>query len=298
MDIVVLKNIGMLTFFLSTLILIYNLYEKKSEYFIDHDKKDDDYYNVTNNMIHRFRFIYKIFLPLIKIIPSTRYRLAIKKNLITAGLDNGTDPNDFIGFQLFTCLFFGYIFNFFLGNIFGTITGMMIGASYPFLWLYEKKKARHDLILSSMPDIIDMLYLSLKAGIPDIKPAIQKVCEVYKEDNNPFAYELYQMYRNIEQRGMSMPEAYKTLSDRIDLIQVYSLTSLWIQTHEMGSSIADCLKTQSSLMHQERFINAEKKGALASQKLLLPLILLIFPILLIIIFGPYLLKFMYDGTLF
>jgi hypothetical protein len=84
------------------------------------------------------------------------------------------------------------------------------------------------------------------------------------------------MYRNIEQRGMSMPEAYKTLSDRIDLIQVYSLTSLWIQTHEMGSSIADCLKTQSSLMHQERFINARKEGALASQKLLLPLILLYF----------------------
>ena len=297
MDILVLKNLSLMTFFISTFVLFYCLYDNKSKYFQSDDRGEEDYYNEANdNIINKFQVAYKLFLPIIKILPLKKYRHSIGKKLITAGIDKGVDSNDFIGFQLFTSIFFGYICFIFFGSVFGILSGIIMGFTYPYLWLFEKKKERHDKILTSMPDIIDMLYLSLEAGM-EFVAAVQRVCDIYKEEKNPFAYELYQMYRNLR-TGMTKPESYKTMSDRIDLVQVYSLTSLLTQSHEMGSSISECLKTQSTLMHQERFINAEKKGALASQKLFFPLILLIFPIIFIIIFGPYLLKFLYDGSLF
>ena len=83
------------------------------------------------------------------------------------------------------------------------------------------------------------------------------------------------------------------MSDRVELPELYSFTSILIQAEKMGSSISDILKSQAIRMRQERFMKAERAGAIASQKLLVPMMLLIFPIIFIVIFGPYILKFIY-----
>jgi len=139
-----------------------------------------------------------------------------------------------------------------------------------------------------MPDVVDMLSLSVEAGL-SFNAAVQKVCYIYRHDKDPFVVELYLMDQNIK-LGRSREESLKIMADRVDLMELDSFSSILIQANKMGSSIAEVLKSQADRMRSERFLKAEKVGAQASQKLLLPMMLFIFPIIFVVIFGPYIVK--------
>ncbi len=84
------------------------------------------------------------------------------------------------------------------------------------------------------------------------------------------------------------------MAERVDTEDMRSFVAILVQAQKMGASIADTLRDQSARIRRERFLRAERAGAVASQKLLLPMILLLLPILFGIIFGPYIIKFVYD----
>jgi tight adherence protein C len=71
------------------------------------------------------------------------------------------------------------------------------------------------------------------------------------------------------------------------------MVSALIQASEMGASVGSALRTQSEIMNSERFTDAEKKGAEASQKMLFPMVIFIIPAVLLIIVGPLLVAFVY-----
>ena len=71
------------------------------------------------------------------------------------------------------------------------------------------------------------------------------------------------------------------------------MVSALIQAAEMGSSIGSALRTQSEIMSAERFLEAEKKGAEATQKMLLPMVIFIIPAVMLVILGPMLVTFVY-----
>ncbi len=235
-----------------------------------------------------FKPFYGIFLPLIERLPVDGYRQRMKKYAITAGLENDISGNDIIGFQLTAMLIFGILGLLVFDNILYILLAAIFGLGYPYLWLSDKKKQRQEKIKLSMPDVVDMLSLSVEAGLA-FNAAVQKVCDVYRHDKDPFVVELYLMDQNIK-LGRSRDDALKIMAERVQVPELDSFSSILIQANKMGSSIADVLKAQADRMRSERFMNAEKIGAQASQKLLVPMMLLIFPVIFIIIFGPYLIQ--------
>jgi len=136
--------------------------------------------------------------------------------------------------------------------------------------------------------VVDILSLSVEAGLA-FNVAVQKVCEIYRKDTDPFVVELYLMDQNIK-FGRSRNEALKIMAERVDLMELDSFTSTLIQAEKMGSSISTVLRYQAERMRSERFMKAERLGAQASQKLLVPMMVFIFPVIFIVIFGPYLIQ--------
>ena len=184
------------------------------------------------------------------------------------------------------------IFFLFKNTLFVLIAALF-GLGYPYLWLYEKRKKRQSEIVINMPDVVDMLSLSVEAGL-DFNAGIKRVCDIYRDERNPFVVELHLMDQNLR-LGKSREEALRNMAGRVDIPELYSFVSILIQAEKMGSSIADVLKSQATRMREERFMKAERAGAIASQKLLVPMMLLIFPIIFIIIFAPLVLKFIFKN---
>jgi tight adherence protein C len=75
--------------------------------------------------------------------------------------------------------------------------------------------------------------------------------------------------------------------------EISSFVSVLVQADALGASIGPVLKMQAERMRVERFQRAEREGARASQKILFPLVLFIFPSVLIVILGPVILQFIY-----
>jgi tight adherence protein C len=241
--------------------------------------------------VNIFRPFFQMLLPVIKRLPLDGYRNRVEGYSVTAGMEREITGDDFIGFQITTAILFAIMtLLLFKDSVFGMIAGFL-GLGYPYIWLYEKKKTRQDAILSAMPDVVDMLSIATEAGL-DFNAGIKKICDIYRDDKDPFAAELDLMNRNIK-LGRSRDEALKSMASRVDIPELHAFASILVQADKMGAGISGVLKSQASRMRQERFMKAERAGAIASQKLLIPMILLIFPILFIVIFGPFVLKFIY-----
>lgn len=285
----IIKLLAFLLFFGGILFLIHGLFRMtKTDDLAGKSRTEDFDIPEEARFILLFKPFYGLFLPIIDRLSVGGYRQRMKKYAVTAGLGNDITGNDIIGFQLTTMLIFTIFGLVLFESAIYIILATMVGLAYPYLWLSDKKKRRQEKIKLSMPDVVDMLSLSVAAGLA-FNAAVQKVCEVYRHDKDPFVVELYLMDQNIK-LGRSRDEALKIMANRVEVPELDSFASILIQANKMGSGIADVLKSQADRMRSERFMNAEKIGAQASQKLLIPMMLLIFPIIFIVIFGPYVIK--------
>lgn len=251
-------------------------------------------------LVMLFRPVFPLLRPIAARLPLEGYSRRLKKLIVTAGLDRELNVVDFLCFQMASVLLFGFLALLLWKSWFTAGFVGVLGAAYPYLWLWEKKSSRQREVALSMPNVVDMLSLSVEAGL-DFLAAVKRIGEIggeaggapgQKGGKDPFIEELQYMYHNIK-LGMSTEEALQTMSERVDIQEMYSFVSILVQAQKMGSSIADVLRSQALRMRQQRFMKAERMGATAAQKLLIPMMLCIFPILFIIIFAPFLLKFIY-----
>ncbi|HVT03469.1 MAG TPA: type II secretion system F family protein [Thermoanaerobaculia bacterium] len=165
------------------------------------------------------------------------------------------------------------------------------GWIYVDIWLKDKIKQRKKQIKMQLPFVLDMLTLSVEAGL-EFTAAINKI--VAKLEPTALREELTIFLRQM-QLGMSRRDALKAMAERSDLPQMNSMVSALIQASEMGASVGSALRTQTEIMNAERFTDAEKKGAEASQKMLLPMVIFIVPAVLLVIVGPLLVQFVYHS---
>jgi len=168
----------------------------------------------------------------------------------------------------------------------------LFGWMYVDIWLKDKIKKRRAQIKAQLPFLLDMMTLSVEAGL-EFTAAVNKI--VTKMDPSPLREELTIFLRQM-QLGMSRREALKAMAERCNLQQINSMVSALIQASEMGSSVGGALRTQSEIMSGERFVEAEKKGAEASQKMLFPMIIFIIPAVMLVILGPLVIQFVYGKT--
>ena len=216
--------------------------------------------------------------------------------LISAGFEGLLNGREFVALELlspivlgaFWCLlilFMGVLLPdslFTAGRLPLCLMGVLLFAVQPMLWLKSALKARHLSIMKSLPFVLDILTLSVEAGM-DFISALQRNCKTRRLD--PLNEELLRMTKEI-QVGLSRKEALRNMSDRVRQPDLKSVAYALIQADELGVSIGSILRIQSDQLRQRRFDRAEKLANEAPTKMLGPLILFIFPAVFIILLGP------------
>jgi tight adherence protein C len=226
-------------------------------------------------------------------------RVEYRRRLITAGLRDDLTPDEFIAYKFFLVIFFplvGMVLNAMGLTEFAWYVLLATGLGgffYPDFWVHQLVQKRQKQILKAMPFIVDLLSLSTEAGL-DFIGAIQKVVE--KAAPSPLVQEFAQMLREIKV-GSSRAEALREMSNRVGMTEVNSFIAILISADQMGASIGKILRQQSDQIRTERLLRAEKEGAKAASKVLLPSVLFLLPAVLLLVAGPFVLAFFSGGGL-
>ena len=162
------------------------------------------------------------------------------------------------------------------------LSGVAVFALMPGMWLRGELKRRHLSIMRALPFVLDLLTLSVEAGM-DFISALQRNCQTRRMD--ALNEELLRMVHEI-QLGSSRRDALRAMSDRVNQPDLRSLAHALVQADEFGVSIGAILRIQSDQLRGRRFDRAEKLAAEAPTKMLGPLMLCIFPAVFIILLGP------------
>ena len=167
----------------------------------------------------------------------------------------------------------------------------VLGTVYPFVWLRDKVKQRHMIILRDMPYQLDLLTLSVEAGL-DFGAGVAKVVERGKP--GPLRDELARMLGEIRV-GKTRAEAMEAVSARVGLPALSNFLSAMIQADRLGTGLGKTLRIQADQLRSERFQRAEKAAGEAPVKMLIPLVLFIFPTIWVILAGPLVFDWLYRG---
>jgi tight adherence protein C len=159
------------------------------------------------------------------------------------------------------------------------IAGM--GYMIPGVWLSKKIKARRKEIQLALADVIDLLTISVEAGL-GFDPAMQRVVDKWQ---NALTSEFGRMLSEMR-IGKSRREAMKEMSKRCNVDDLNVFISSIIQADQLGVSITQVLRIQSKQMRMRRRQRAEELAHKAPIKMLFPMVFLIFPALYIVILGP------------
>jgi len=215
-----------------------------------------------------------------------------RRTLAAAGLTNVLTPEDFVAFKLFLIVGFPIVFlgaRLFLGadwslSLIGVLA--VVGYFYPDLWISGKIKERQKEIILNMPFCVDMLALSVEAGL-DFIAAMSKVNEKAKASALTEEFEI--VIREIK-IGASRAEALRNLAWRVDLIQISSFCATLVAADSVGASIGPILKALAVEIRQKKSAEIEKAGATAATKILFPMMIFIIPSVLLIVFAPIVLE--------
>lgn len=244
---------------------------------------------------------FKILLPLAgnlrDFVSSPAFAKARQKaddRLVTAGFEGLLSGWEFLALRVLCPIAYGLLWAAFMAVMgsmnpivkeeFGLLVffGFVLFALKPGLWLSQTIKIRQKQIVRAMPFVIDLLTLSVEAGV-DFMSALQRAIE--RREMDPLTEELIRVNHEI-QLGTSRRDALRNLAKRCDLADMRSFAFALIQADELGVSIGTMLRVQADQIRQKRFERAEKLANEAPVKMLGPLLLFIFPAVFIVLLGP------------
>jgi len=165
----------------------------------------------------------------------------------------------------------------------------ILGFLIPSLWLQNRVKKRSTEIFHTLPDILDLLTVCVEAGI-GIDAALIKTSENPQFRGNPLVDEL--KTAGMETRaGKHRSEALKSMADRTMVDDVKAFVTMLVQSERFGTSLAQSLRVHSDALRTKRRQLAEEAAAKTSIKMLFPLVIFVFPALMVIMIGPAILLF-------
>ena len=174
-------------------------------------------------------------------------------------------------------------------NMMFALGGLGFGYLVPGMILARKSKARAHRIRLSLADMLDLLVVSVEAGL-GLDQAISRVGAELA-----FAYpELSDELRliNLELRaGKARPEALRNLAERTGVDDLSSLVTMLIQTDKFGTSVAQSLRVYSETLRTKRRQRAEEAAAKTGVKMVFPLVFCIFPAIWVVTIGPAAIRF-------
>ena len=241
-------------------------------------------------------FTDRVLMPMIQGMASLVTRFApqksmenVRHNLTLAGNPNNWGPNEFLGVRGLAGVLMA-VLTYLLTNmaglepdkklLFSLLLGML-GFQLPIMWLGSKIRQRQANVVKALPDALDLLTISVEAGL-GFDAALARVTE--KWDN-----ELCREFgRTLAEMRMGKPrgEALREMTVRVEVPDLTNFVAAVVQASQLGVSMARVLRVQSEQMRIRRRQRAEEKAQMAPVKMTIPLVLLIFPALLVVILGP------------
>lgn len=172
-----------------------------------------------------------------------------------------------------------------MGNLaLGLSLGGLIGYVVPGLWVRNRIRRQQRALQNGLPDALDLLVVCIEAGLT-IDAAMQRVGQELALAHPRLARELE--LTHMETRvGLPRADALKNLGMRTGNQAVRTLTTMLIQAERFGTSVADALRVHADTLRVARQHSAEERAAKASVKLTFPVVLFIFPAVLIVLIGP------------
>jgi tight adherence protein C len=175
------------------------------------------------------------------------------------------------------------------GNMLFAIAGAVFGYMIPSLIVARRINQRKLQIQNGLPDALDLLIVSLEAGL-GLDQAILKCAEELEIAYPALSHELGLI--NVETRaGKPRLEALKNFSKRTQVDDVRALVAMLVQTDRFGTSVAQALRTHAEVSRTKRRQRAEEKAAKLAVKLIFPLVFCLLPAFFVVAVGPAIIKF-------
>jgi tight adherence protein C len=228
-------------------------------------------------------------------ITSSSFTERTEKRLAMAGNPGDMKVSDWLGIKVIASGVLAGVLFILFGVLGGDITqgllmgllGAGIGYIGPEFWLGRRVKARQKAILIQIPDALDLLTISVRAGL-GFDAALGKVVEKMK---GPLVDEFRRALAEVRV-GKARREALRDIVPRTEVQPLSNFISAIIQAEQLGVSISKVLQVQSEQLRIERRQRAEEQAAQAPIKMLFPLVGCIFPSLFVVILGPALILIM------
>ena len=216
----------------------------------------------------------------------------LQRRLTTAGFLHPRAVELYLLSQLVLVVVFGGLPLLLIGQTRGLFPALILAVlAYmtPGLVLDRKIAKRKRLIENGLPDALDMLIVSLEAGL-GLDQAILKSSEELVIAHPELAEEMRLI--NIESRaGKPRIEALKNFAARTKVDDVRALVAMLVQTDRFGTSVAQALRTHAEVSRTKRRQRAEERAAKIGVKLVFPLVFLLFPAFFVVTLGPAIIQF-------
>ncbi|HEX3795216.1 MAG TPA: type II secretion system F family protein [Acidimicrobiales bacterium] len=157
----------------------------------------------------------------------------------------------------------------------------MIGGLAPSYWLRHRIKARREQVTNDLPDLLDLMCISVAAGL-GLEQAMQVSCARFE---SPVCHELRLTLREME-LGLSRHDALENMKLRTDIDDLVTFAVVLSQADALGLPIGRVLQAQADEMRDKRRQRARERAAKVPIKILFPLALCFLPAIMIIVLGP------------
>ena len=249
-----------------------------------HDEEDEMRKPFNERVINP---VYQRFIEALGNITPSSIKIKYEKMIMQAGVGKKFTPNSILSMQLMLSIVMGaflyLILNLFTGkgNIMFSMLFGALGFFIPYMYLNSTAQTRQKKIQSALPDLLDLLYISVEAGL-GFDTAMKKSSEKMP---GPLSDEIKKALDDIS-KGRDRQEALKGVITRTGVDDVNTFITAVIQSETLGTNIASMLRTQSIVMRQKRRQRAEEAAMKIPIKMLFPLIFFMFPALFVVILGP------------
>lgn len=295
-----------LLLFISVMAVFYNLFQLKGNKGNDIHQRLDMIRNEASQSITEDElsksFSERVIKPIMENVGKTLMRLApnemisnLEHKIIMAGKPNNWGVKNWLGLQAFMTVGLPLIILIVYiqlridvkNLIMVTCATALIGMLFPNMSLNSKIRKRQSGVMKTLPDIMDLLTVSVEAGL-SFDSALSKVVEKMP---GSLSKEFEVVLQEIKV-GKSKKDALYQMADRIGVQDLRSFVSAVIQADQLGVSLGKVLRIQSEQIRQNRKQQVSEKAMKAPIKMLIPMIVFIFPSIFIVLLGPVVINIM------
>jgi tight adherence protein C len=214
----------------------------------------------------------------------------LRRQLMHAGIYSAQAMELVVGVKVIM-LCVGLVLGWAVGLLFGGVglflclyLGAALGYFAPGMWLRSKIKSRRRGLDAALPDALDLMVVCVESGLT-LDGALQRVGEEIALAHPDISKEFG--ITHMETRvGLSRVDALRNLGQRTGCASLQSLAAMLVQTERFGTSIAHALRVHAEGLRVKRQHAAEEQAAKTTVKLAFPVVLFIFPTLILVLGGP------------